>query len=187
MATGLEWQGFQRFDAGLAALAEFDAYDLMVQWGQTIVEGSRRGILSGIDGYGNPMPPLRYRFGVGKSTKNRRVPEYGTTRHAPGGGGLSHSEYENLTGPRLAPRGDASRVIKNLHIEIRHFADLGRWEVIGAWLDVVSKTGVPFLPFHFEGAGRNPKYDLRPVREPDLRFCENALRAFVRSEYLSRF
>jgi hypothetical protein len=36
--------------------------------------------------------------------------------------------------------------------------------VVGAWEDVLSKQGVPFLPFHFRGEGRLPVRDIAGLR-----------------------
>jgi len=63
---------------------------------------------------------------------------------------LSTSEYKRLTGPPLAPRGPASRVISNYTVE--YIAQPNTVGVEGGWDDVVSKSGVSFLPFHFNGA-----------------------------------
>lgn len=193
--SGFEWEGYAKLDGQLAALTDVDAMPLMERWSGILVEGNRRGVLSGLDGFNNPMPPLKYRDGAGKRTRNRQAKNYGTTKHETTGHGplasglhdnLGRAEYEAMTGPRLAPRGEESRAIKNLHTEIRNPSP-GRWEVIGAWYAVVSASGVPFLPFHFEGAGHNPVYDLRPVRPEDLQFCANAVQAFVKQILFERF
>jgi hypothetical protein len=194
-SASIEWTQFGQLDATFTALIEFDAMPLMERWADIIVEGNRRGVLAGLDGHNNPMPALQYRDGKGKKTRNRQVGHYGTTVFETTGFGphraglhdnLTTALYSQLTGPRLAPRGEASRVIKNLHTEIRNL-DGGTWEVVGAWLQVVSNEGVPFLPFHFEGDGRLPRYDLRPVRPEDLQFAANALRAFVKDQFLRSF
>lgn len=203
MPAGFEWDTFGAFTDGLNALANLDATPLMERWEEIIVEGNRRGVLSGLDGHNRPAPPLKYRFGVGKRTRNRRVPAYGTTAHDATGFGpfasglndnLPSSRYRELTGPRLAPRGEQSRAIKNLMTRIDYDPATHTWSVIGAWAEVVSAEGFPFLPVHFEGlkAGRGagftmPKYDLTPVRPEDLQFARNALMAFIRTDYLERF
>lgn len=195
--SGFEWQGYAKLDGQLAALTDVDAMPLMERWADIVIEGNRRGVLSGLDGFNNPMPPLKYRDGAGKKTRNRQVGRvgYGENKHPETGHGpfstglhdnLASARYQELTGPRLAPRGEVSRAIKNLHTEIRNPSP-GRWEVIGAWYAVVSTSGVPFLPFHFEGAGHNPVYDLRPVRPEDLQFCANAVRAFAKQLFFERF
>jgi hypothetical protein len=196
MPLGIDWPGFEALDGGLHALTAFDAAPLMERWCDILVEGNRRGVLSGRDGFDRPMPALKYRGGAGKATANRRVPDFGTTRHETTGHGpyaaglhdnLTSWQYRQLSGPRLAPRGEASRVIKNLHTEVRHDPATDTWEAIGAWAEVVSTRGVPFLPFHFDGDGHNPRYDLRPVRPRDRELAVNALRAFVKEQFLNRF
>ena len=181
--------GFDRIDLTFQTMAEFDAYPLMQQWCGHLIEGNRQGVLSGRDGNDNPMPPLKYRNGQGKKTGKRRFPDYGTTMWESTGFGphlaglhdnLTTSEYRQETGPRLAPQRDASRIIKNLHEAIEYDPLTKTWYAIAAWREVVSTKGVPFLPFHFAGMGRNPKYDLRPVRPQTIQFCINSLRAFIK-------
>lgn len=203
MSAGFEWDTFGAFSEGLNALANFDAMPVMEEWRRIITEGNRRGVLSGVDGYGNPAPPLKYRFGIGRKTRNRKRPDYGQTTHDETGHGpyasglhdnLTTAQYRELSGPRLAPRGELSRVIKNLMTRIDYDPATHTWEVIGAWAEVVSIEDFPFLPVHFEGlkAGRGagftmPRYDLRPVRPDDLAFCRNALLGFIRTDLLGRF
>lgn len=202
MATpGFEWVGYAAFDAGLAAAANFDPMPLLDNWAAVIVEGNRRGVLGGRDGFDNPMPALQYRNGKGKRTANRKVPDYGrvytstpsNADYIPKGPyasghdlNLTSSQYKLLTGPRLAPRRDESRVITQLYTEIRQVDD-HTWEVVGAWGDVVSAKGVPFLMYHFTGAGHNPRYDLRPVRPRDLQFCRNFLDAYAKQHFFASF
>ena len=187
MAT-FQFAGYQGLRRKLARLGDPDATPLLERWVETLIEGNRRGVLSGVDGNDQPMPPLKYRQGAGKRTRNRQAGSYGTPVHESTGWGLyasglhdtlASSQYRQLTGPRLAPRGDASRAIKNLHGEIRHQPGSRVWEAVGAWYGVVSHEGTPFLPFHFEGQGRNPRYDLRPIRPRDYQFCLNAFRAWA--------
>ena len=85
------------------------------------------------------------------------------------------------------PDREASRAIKNLRTRIDYDSSSKEWSAIGAWHQVVSVKGVEFLPFHFRGDGRLPKYDLRPVREKDRQFALNALRAFVTQLFRSRY
>lgn len=66
------------------------------------------------------------------------------------GANLTTKEYRRMTGPPLAPRGPASRVISNYVVEVMAGTNLVGVE--GGWNDVVSKKGVEFLPFHFSGA-----------------------------------
>ena len=207
MELRIDWPGYATLDEGLRAIESLDAEPLMQRWCDILVEGNRRGVLSGVDGNDQPMPDLKYRTGAGKKTKNRRVGAkpagFGETLHETTGFGpyrsglhdnLTTEEYQELTGPRLAPRLEQSRVIKNLHTEIRHEPGTTTWQAVAAWGDVVSTDGFPFLPVHFDGlkAGRGggftmPRYDLRPVRQKDLQFCGNALKAFINELFRTRF
>lgn len=186
----VEWPGLTALVADLQALRDVDLFPVAEQCEQFIIEGNRRGVLAGLDGHNQPMPPLRYRAGAGKKTRNRRVPDFGTnlfqeTGHGPFSAGLhdnlTTAEYQELTGPRLAPRRDQSRIIKNLLTRIDH-PDDDTWEAIGAWAEVVSVRGVKFLPFHFDGIGQ-ARYDLRPIRDEDMQFCRNALEAFANQDF----
>jgi hypothetical protein len=196
MPLKVDARGLGSIRQGLGLMRRADCLPLMVRWSEILVEGNRRGVLSGVDGHDRPMPPLKYRNGAGKATKNRKRPMFGKSLYEPMGSGpfavglhgnLTTSQYKQLTGPRLAPRGEASRVIKNLHAEARNPAK-GRWEAVAAWLDVVSVKGVAFLPFHFDPqpGSRLPQYDLRPVRAEDYRYCLNALRDFARQTFFAR-
>jgi hypothetical protein len=90
---------------------------------------------------------------------------------------LSTAAYQRLTGPRLAPRRDASRVITNY--ETRHGHDAQSWFAEGSWRDVLTPTGDELLPIHFNGTGAAPKYDLRHVRPWGITEAGKRLRAFV--------
>jgi hypothetical protein len=200
MAAGILWQDFARLDASLGAITDYDALPLVTQWASILVEGNRVGVLAGIDGFGQTMPALKYRDGHGKKTGRRQVPHFGTTSHetprnaaiafrphAAGFDlGLSSSQYQELTGPRLAPRREQSRAIANLH-GLGQIAGDRRWEAVCAWADVVSKTGFPFLQAHFDGDGHLPRYDLRPIRDRDMQFCLNALDRFAYQQFMANF
>ena len=179
----IEWPGAEKLIADLQAIPETDFYPLMERWTGILIEGNRRGVLSGVDGYNQPMPPLFYRDGKGKRTRNRRVPNFGTTKNPASYGNLTTAEYQELTGPRLAPRREQSRVITNLMPRIDH-PDPFTWVAIAAWDRVVSDDGTPFLPYHFDGEGQ-AQYDLRPVRPEDVQFCANALEAFAIQQFFA--
>jgi hypothetical protein len=201
MSSSAEWQGFDIFDKQLQTLQNFDPMPLLENWSAIIREGNRKGVLSGIDGLGNPMPPLKYRNGKGKRTARRQAVHFGKTYHTTPSNpslalrslvtgsdlNLDGVDYQELTGPRLAPRRNESRVITALHTVINHDPATGTWEVIGAWADVVSVTGDPFLRYHFNGMGHNPKYDLRPIRPDDLRICQNYLQAYAKQHLFSTY
>jgi hypothetical protein len=200
--VNVEWPQYVELDERLRALEQFDPAPVLDQWAPMIYEGNRRGVLAGVDGHEVAMPPLKYRTGAGKATGKRKAGMFGTRTAPKTGAGpwqmglhdnLSTTEmYQHFDGPRLAPRRDSSRVIKNLEVHWHQLGD-GVWEVIGSWFQVISmgtkkkSGGVPFLPFHFNGEGHNPKYDLRPVRPKELEWCINVLKAHVRTLFRERF
>ncbi len=162
-------------------------------WRRIIAEDNRKGVLSGTDGAGKTAPPLRYRLGTGWPTKARtgQAKGFRVSRRkgfAPRRGktlpnnNLTTEQYMKLSGPRLAPRGDASRVIANHATEsiIRSTGKGLMLEVVGSWVDVVSAKGKPFLAAHFRGRGRLPKYDLRGIRRWGLGQARNAAMSWLR-------
>ena len=168
---------FDYFEAFVRTFSDPDFSPVMKTWEGLIVEGNRRGVLSGMDGFDRPMPPLKYRGGAGKRTAIRRGGKFGTTAYAGRTEGATSAAYSQATGPRLAPFFERSRVIANL--ETTHGRLARAWYAIGAWRDVVSKKGVPFLHYHFDGMGRNPRYDLRPVRKAERQKARTAMLAYV--------
>jgi hypothetical protein len=98
---------------------------------------------------------------------------------------LTSRQYRALTGPPLAPRGEHSRVIKNLKTGHGRVSGQG-WKASGIWFDVVSTRGVYFLTAHFEGlsTGRNhatklPVRDLRGVRAWGMAEAVAAMRTWA--------
>lgn len=193
LTVDVEWTGLDRLVSDLQALENLDLFPVAEQCEQIIVEGNRRGVLSGVDGEDRPMPALRYRNGAGKKTRNRRVPNFGTTLADATGRGvfasglhdnLTFAEYRELTGPRLAPRREQSRVIKNLFTRVDR-PDDSTWVAVGAWLEVVGVDGTTeILPPHFDGVGQ-ARYDLRPIRDADMQFCRNALETFANQNFFA--
>ena len=190
--ASVSWPGYDALIQKLQTLKDPDLMPVMEVWRATIIEGNRRGVLSGLDGHNRPAPALVYRNGAGRKTRNRRVPDYGTTRYtATINDNLTTKQYQQLTGPRLAPRGEQSRIIKNLFVDILVKGNPRTWALKGSWYEVRSRDGVEFLPTHFLGKWINkpfgwfkmPKYDLRPVRPEDRDMCFNALKAFVRQAW----
>ncbi len=170
-----------------------DLQELGEKWERIIAEDNRKGILSGTDGDGKAAPALRYRLGTGWATKARtgKARGFAASRFrgfAPSRGkvlannNLTTKQYMMLSGPRLAPRRDASRVIANHKTEtlIRAGVKGPTLEVTGQWVDVVSAKGSPFLAAHFTGRGRLPKYDLRGIRRWGLNQARNAALAWLR-------
>lgn len=177
--------GLGRLSERLAKLVDPDARPLMDSWMLIIERDNRQGVLAGTDKDGNPMIPVTYRpknaAKLGKSQKNgaRGTGRFaGFGPHAAGlHNNLSSTEYRRLTGPPLAPRGKFSRVITNLRVAWERFAE--SWVAFGYWDEVVSKKGVHFLPFHFDGEGHLPKRDLRGVRPGGREKAARAARAWA--------
>ena len=158
------------------------------EWGEigdtfarVMAEDNRKGILSGTDKDDRRMPELKYRMGKVERVKARkgkhlghRVGTFKGATAPTGFGGvnlannnLTTKEYQRLTGPRLAPRGDESRSIANYVLSWKIRLDPGNryvLEAMGEWKDVLTPEGEELLPIHFEGLGTSPKYDLRGVR-----------------------
>jgi hypothetical protein len=176
----VDLSGLDRLQSRLRAAVDVtkraDVRPVLRALGAVIVEDNRAGVLSGRDMNDQPMPPLRYRNGRGRRTAYRNE-GFGKGRRRrfadnPPGDNLTASQYRKLTGPRLAPRRADSRIIRNLRLRVPIFERTptgNRWVVSAAWVDVVSKKGVPFLNAHFNGRNRLPKYDLRGVRPAGMR------------------
>jgi hypothetical protein len=103
------------------------AAGLMAQLSTAVTEDNRAARLRGVDRYGVPLAPLR---------SERK------------------GKYKGKTGPPLAPSGAASRVVTHFRVQTSRTA--AGWVLLAGWDDVVSARGVPFLPFHLQGKGRNP-------------------------------
>ncbi len=183
--------GLDRLRARLAKIANPDPTDLLLSITIIMDEDNRRGILKGEDGNGNPMVLPIYRP-VGKKGKPltvaQRLGQRGGLkkgRYSRIGSGASHAnnnlttaEYRLLDGPPLAPRKQFSRVITNYQVNPRQIS-LRAWEVVGAWINVLSVKNVPFLRYHFEGAGRLPIRDLRGIRDWGMGRIRTAMRAWM--------
>ncbi len=180
-----------------------EAGPLMKHWERIIEEDNRQGVLSGTDKDGNPAPPLQYRMSyhqrkalykgtgdlkpikptiqqrLGQRPNLRRGQYAGKGNYATWGllenNNLTSTAYRKLDGPRLAPRRQFSRVVTNLRTTSFQTEDKNVWIAQGAWRDVVSPKGVHFLPYHFDGSGNNPKYDLRGVRRSGVNDAKAAI------------
>ncbi len=154
---------------------------LMEHWERIMIEDNLEGVLLGTDKHGQPAPPLRYRpkndrpmtveQRLGQHPRSKRGAFYGVGSYKTFGlqanNNLTTSEYRRLTGPRLAPRFQFSRVISNLQSGFgrRDDRNENRWFAECRWVEVVNKDGDTFLHYHFDGAiGVNRPYDQRGVR-----------------------
>lgn len=181
--------GTRSFFTRLETLNDYIGY-LMQSWGKVLVEDNRRGVLAGLDKNGYRVTPTNYRTsmtqaGVDRPTYVKVVPNpFGAPDwktnisggHADGfkpgaGANLSTRQYKQLSGPPLAPRGMASRIISNYTVAPVQGLNNHEWGVEGGWDDVVDKRGQPFLKYHFSGTGRNVGgvYLWSPVFGPNSR------------------
>jgi hypothetical protein len=180
--TILDLTGLDHLLAGLRRIQHLDATPLMMSWMRIIDDDNRTGIMAGIDKDGVPMVPVTYRpRGAPKRHLRRKVGAFN-----PGGSGnLTSAEYRRLGGPPLAPRGTGSRVTTNLLTGYGHEGD--QWYALGYWEGIVSVKGNPFLRYHFEGAGRLPRRDLRGLRPAGRAKAVTALRVWGRNEVRQAF
>lgn len=189
MPTLLDLTGLTRLQARFNKIANPDARPLIHTLGNIIVDDNRRGVLAGLDKDGNPMVKTKYRpktlrEKLTAAQRNGAKPNAKIGKYAGGNGNnLSSSEYRKLDGPPLAPRRQFSRVITNLLIDFDDSQALrGRWEVWGYWDEVVSKKGVSFLKYHFNGEGHLPKRDLRGLRPEGRQKARDAARNWMREQ-----
>jgi len=191
MNPTLDLSGLDRISTGLRALGDPDCTLLMQSWMAIMAEDNRQGILQGLDKDGIPMVPVKYRPrppGPLKPTKEQRggqranagkIRPLGFGPHISGlHGNLSSAEYRLLGGPPLAPRDQFSRVIANYETDFAKLRE-GYWQATFFWRDVVDVKGRPFLRYHFDGAGRLPRRDLRGIRPTGMARAMDALRAFA--------
>ncbi len=170
----------------LARIATADPTPLLEEFERIVEADNERGVLAGLDKDGNPMPPVTYRPKASKGpglSRKQQSPRHNAfgKRYQATGDNLTSSQYRKLDGPPLAPRRKASRVIKNLDIGSFYDPATGKGIAFGAWKGVVSKKGVAFLAFHFNGEGRLPRRDLRGVRPWGREQAKQALRRWWKS------
>lgn len=157
------FDGVHAITARLETLNYF-ASDLVERWADVLAEDNRRGVLMGTDKDDRPVMPTSYRRSFTQSVRGRagqvdevkgRLVNFNSgvgPGFKPGAGwNLTTKEYQEQSGPPLAPFGEASRIISNYLIkEVQNGVTIG---VEGGWDDVVNAKGVEFLPFHFAGTG----------------------------------
>jgi hypothetical protein len=157
------WNGFPDLDAALKVFQNPPAEPLMIEWRYELVEDNEYGVMHGIDGWDQHVADVTY----------RPVPPH---KHAPKASrllpnnNLAPEVYRQLTGPALAPRGRGSRIITTLETE---HATRAPWSVAGAWFNVISAKGKPFLEHLFDGdPGQNlPARDMRRLRDRGYNRC----------------
>lgn len=180
------WPTFNKLLAKLNRLGNIgyaEMEPLLIEAEMILVEDNRKGVLSGMDVHGVSAPPLKYRGQRIHFPKVRARPAAKFGRvfaqfQGTAGDNLTTAQYQQLNGPRLAPRGEQSRVITNFRTQ--HGQQGGVYFVGGAWVNVVNKQGRPFLRYHFTGRGHNPKYDLRGIRRWGMEKTWEAVRRWAK-------
>lgn len=141
---------------------DFSAF--MQQCEIAIHEGHIRGVMAGTGGDGHKLIETSYRTSEAAPLKKSRTIR--NSRFGPPGitkdDNLTTAEYVKLKGPPLAPRGLGSRVIRNFASESGLDAD--GWYVTAYLVGIISRKGKPFMEYHFTGAERLPRRDLRGIR-----------------------
>jgi hypothetical protein len=186
-------QGFGNLNRRLEAIGSIrdDAGDLMESWERIIEEDNRQGILAGTDRDGNHKP-VKYRP-VGQAMKpsvRQRLGKRANVRRGaymgfgPAASGLHNNltpeEYRKLGGPRLAPRGQFSRVITNfLTGHGRDPSNSSLWFAEGRWFDIVDTSGNPFLKYHLDPSS-NLYYPINGIRAAGLQKLRDSLRAWAK-------
>jgi hypothetical protein len=110
-------------DAKLAQVKGPGSRKLAVDLAAAVELGNEHDRLNGLDRYGRPQTPL----------KSKRK-----------------GKYAGAKGPPLAPFGAASRVVRNFKAKVK--GSRPPYSILAGWEGVVSDKGVPFLPFHDQGA-----------------------------------
>lgn len=137
-----------------ARSASADLGQLMPDLERIAWQSNRDGLLAGTDRDGVPMAPLA----------------------------ASTLRYRKGDGPPLVPRRNQSRMIANYRVTSFRRPD-GNWVILGAWQNVLSKKGVPFIPFHADGTRRMPRRDPVGVRPLGRLQVGVALRAWIQEKW----
>jgi hypothetical protein len=200
MSTIVDTSGLDRLRARFDRIANPDPTPLLIRIADLMDEDNRKGVLAGRDGADVPLAAVTYRpvsAKTGKPVKKgakltvaQRLgqdPKTKRGRYSRVGSGvernnnnLTTAEYRLLGGPPLAPRGPFSRVITNYMQSFGQTAPRA-WEVVGAWVNVLSQKGVPFLRFHFDGDGQKVR-DLRGIRPWGMGRIRETARKWMISE-----
>jgi hypothetical protein len=95
---------------------------------------------------------------------------------------LSTWAYQQLDGPRLAPRRDASRVIANYEpANPPGVRSAGAIVVTCVYRDILSPKGTPLLRAHLRGENGLPRYDIAGVRPAGKRRATTIANAWLRN------
>lgn len=183
----MDRRGFERLIEHLAKLGTPNPVPLQAATIKLMDEDNRKGVLAGTDKDGVPLAPVKYRPKrkvVKLSDRQRNGAKARAKKGGFGGFGpmaaglhnnLSRQEYEALSGPPLAPRGQFSRVITNYRFALFNHGPL-RFGVTGMWFEIVSMKGRKFLGAHLRGKGKLPVRDIAGIRPVGMLKIRTAFR-----------
>jgi len=169
--TRVKSPGFGKLTRILDRIAKADPQPLMMKYRRILEEDNKYGVLNQIAGDDSPIAPVTYRpdrkkkaitWSKGRQRGMKKKSAYTGMFEESAYNNLSHQQYRLLSGPALAPRGLSSRLITNYRTAHGHSGK--RWFAVGAWFDIVSGKGKPFMLGHFTGSGRNKRRDHRGLR-----------------------
>jgi hypothetical protein len=124
-------------------------------------QDNEAGLLAGTDRDGRPLAPL-----AARTIRYRRSATGRADPHA----------------PPLIPARRRSRAIANYRVTSFR-KSTGTWLILGAWANVLSTKGVPFLGFHADGTRHLPVRDIFGVRPEGRRQIGAALKAWIRANW----
>jgi hypothetical protein len=171
--SGAAWKDHAQLTAMLQRLQHPSAVRCLDELEAIIWQDNRRGLLAGTDRDDAPMV----------STVREQTPVGHWVTYILPNGVPAHYYQAGLTGlfpemdgsgKPLVPHGAESRAITNLATDHTPIGP-NEWLVYGAWVGVVSKKDVQFLPFHFRGEGRLPVRDLAGLRPQGLTEAQAAI------------
>jgi hypothetical protein len=141
--------------------ASGDISPVLPELEQLAWEDNEAGLLAGQDRDGQPLAPL-----AARTIRYRRSATGRADPHA----------------PPLIPARRQSRAIAHYRVTSSRRSERS-WVILGAWANVVSARGVPFLGFHAGGAGRLPVRDIFGVRPAGQKKISEALEAWLMSKW----
>jgi hypothetical protein len=168
--TTINTEPLDKLIGQLGSLESIDFEPLMLDLRAILERDNVEGAMAGLDGWGEPLEPVTYR-----PNPNKVKP---TNYKVLANNNLTSSWYRELGGPPLAPRREQSRIVTNFRTA--HMRDDAQhaWVAIGAWEDVLSLDGVPFLGAHFRGEGNLAVRNLAHVRPSAWARAKEALHQF---------
>lgn len=199
MGIRLNYELTGRLQKMLFSLENPDFSSLMQSIGVVMDEDHVKGIMAGADKDGKAMAPVSYRGGGAvplvptplKGKAARAAKKAATIKNwrwqaplASKDDNLTMTEYRKLGGPPLAPRGLGSRVIRNFQTADGY--DGKNWFVEAFLVNVLDRKGEPFMHYHFDGKGRNPKRDLRGIRPEGRERIRRLVALEIRRQFFDR-